>query len=160
MKKKLRSSRGMTLTELLVALMIISFIGMALTLGVNNAVKVYRDSSQLYEAETLCGTILTRLEDEFRFGRNIHKNDSGDTVFFNSKLYGDNAHVTLENGKIKIGGKDLFGESAYTTDLMVSDCTVGYAGGQVTITVAVGPNDTGNYAEHTVKVTPINPSDG
>jgi len=177
MKKKLRSSRGMTLTELLVALMIVSLIGVSLTVGVNGAAQVYRDSTRLYEAETLCGTILTYLEDEFRFARNVRA--SGGEVYFDSQTFGPDVKVIVDTaedagasaeekknkGKVFIG-KDassvgalsakLLSDEAYTSGLKVveSSCTVG-AAGQVTITIAVGSAESGIYAKHTVEVTPV-----
>jgi len=166
MKEKLRSSKGMTLTELLVALAIVSLIGVSLTVGINSAVKVYRDATQLYEAETLCGTILTYLEDEFRFGRNI-KSQSRE-VIFDSQDFGKDVKVSVEDGKVLVMKKDatdtasaskLLGDSAYTSGLMVleSDSEISYdkAKGQVTITIAVGPGAGKTYVKHTVKVAPV-----
>jgi len=165
MRKKLHSSKGMTLTELLVALMIVGLIGVSLTVGVNSAVKVYRDSTQLYEAETLCGTILTCLEDEFRFARNIRNETVGsDTVVhFDSQVFGDDVEVAVTDGKIEIGNAaakyKLLSDSVYTSGLKASktNCAISYAADkkQVTIKVAVGPSDTSTYVEHTVTVTPV-----
>lgn len=160
MREKLRSSKGMTLTELLVALMVVSLIGTAMSLGINSAVKVYRDSTQLYEAETLCGTILTCLEDEFRFGRNVHEDSSGDVVF-DSRSFGNNARVTISNeGKVQIGGAELLGAAAYTSDLKVlkdeseNGSKISYEDGKVTITIAVG-TDSKVCAKQTVTVAPL-----
>lgn len=163
MRKKLRSSKGMTLTELLVALAIVALIGMSLTVGVNSAVKVYRDATRLYEAETLCGTILTYLEDEFRFGRNIRE-ESGEVVF-DSQTFGKDVKiiVTDDDGQIKIGkdeatGYDLLGTKVYTSGLKVikEECDISYSDstGLVTIKIAVGPDEDSVYASHEVTVAP------
>jgi len=166
MRKKLRSSKGMTLTELLVALAVVSLIGMALTVGINNAVKVYRDATQLYESETLCGTILTCLEDEFRFGRNVQKETGTvegnpvEKVTFDSRSFGNGVSVTVEDdGKVMIGGQELLGKTAYTSRLMVlkDKCEITYdeSKDEVKITIAVGPSPDKVYVEHTVRVTPL-----
>ncbi len=170
MRKKLRSSKGMTLTELLVALAIVALIGVSLTVGISSAAKVYRDSTRLYEAETLCGTILTYLEDEFRFGRNIRNEPStpgsDPKVIFDSQVFGNDVKVIIEDGKVKIGSNsvtpstsfDLLGEGAYTSGLKVIEekCKISYDGNkQVTIKIAVGPDDDNIYADHTVKVVPV-----
>lgn len=120
MKKKLRSSKGMTLTELIMALAVVSLIGVSLTTGINGGVKVYRDATRLYEAETLCGTILTYLEDEFRFARNIQIDltDPGEpdplnpahikdehnkkVASFDSQYFGSGARIDAADGKILI----------------------------------------------------------
>lgn len=162
MREKLRSSRGMMLTELLVALAIVALIGMSMTVGVSSAAKIYRDATQLFEAETLCGTILTYLEDEFRFSRNIRSQTNGD-VIFDSQVFGKDVKVFVEDGKIKIGKDgdafDLLGDAAYTSGLTVlkDECTVTYdkSSGQIAITITVGPDDTRSYVSHTVKIAPV-----
>jgi len=153
MGKKLRARAGMTLTELLVALLIVSMIGLVLTLGVNSAVKVYRDATRMYEAETLCGTILTYLEDEFRFGQNLRAD--GDTAVIDSVSFGSGAQVSLDGGKVTLGGFQLLADKAYTSGLQVSKAECKIDGGKVEITVAVGPDDTSTYVEHTVTVDPV-----
>ncbi len=171
-RKKLRSSGGMTLTELLVALAIVALIGMTLTVGINGAAKVYRDATRLYEAETLCGTILTYLEDEFRFGRNVDNvSVAGSTeVIFDSQTFGNDVKVILENeadaekyGKVKIVDStdstikfDLISPSAYTSRLVVNKCEISYDKdtGLVTVAVAVGPDKDTVYASHEVTVAP------
>jgi len=154
----------MTLTELLVALAIVSLIGVALTVGVNSAVKVHRDSTRLYEAETLCGTILTYLEDEFRFSRNIQNQPAGSepAVTFDSQVFGQNVGVIVDDGKVLIGkdpgsGFALLGNSAYTSGLKVSECKVEYneSSGLVTIQISVGPDSTDAYVKHEVTVAPV-----
>ncbi len=172
MKKKVRSSKGMTLTELLVALMIVALIGAALTVGVNSAVNVYRDSTRLYEAETLCGTILTSLEDEFRFGRNIRNQTVGsDTeVLFDSQTFGNNVKVIVDgNGKIMIGPAEdssyqLLNNKAYTSGLKVLkdtatkdnyDISYDASTKQITIKITVGSDITDASVTHTVTVAPL-----
>jgi len=170
MKKKLRSTRGMMLTELIIALAIVSLIGVALTAGINGAVKVYRDATRLYEAETLCGTILTYLEDEFRFGRNIQ--EAGGAVTFDSQLFGSGVQAFVDDqGKVRIGtgpsgtdkGYKLLADTAYTSGLKLEDtgCKIEYTAGtggtdgEVKITVAVSSDITGISVEHTVTVAPL-----
>lgn len=174
MKKKLRSSKGMMLTELLVALAVVSLISMSLAVGVSSAANVYRESTQLFEAETLCGTILTYLEDEFRFGRNIRTETTGEgaetktKVIFDSQTFGNDVEVVVnEQGKIWIknstGSADpgfaLLGDKAYTSGLKVLELEgqnmISYADGKVTIKIAVGPSTDKTYAEHTVTVVPV-----
>jgi len=159
MRKKLCSSKGMTLTELLVALMIVGLIGVALTVGVNGAAKVYRDSVRLYEAETLCGTILTGLEDEFRFSRNIK-----DDGTFDSQVFGSGVKVFLADSKVVIGNESdplapkfqLLSEKAYTSGLEVEKCDIEPGSGQVTITVTVKSDAAKTSVTHTAKVAPLN----
>jgi len=167
MKEKLRSSKGMTLTELIVALAVVSLIGISLTVGVSSAVKVYQDSTQLFEAETLCGTILTYLEDEFRFGRNIDSkkiSEEKNEVVFDSQAFGKGVRVIVKDGKILIGkdedtGFDLLSDAAYTSGLRVvkDECEITYdkKERQVKITIAVGPDDSKAYVTHTVTVVPV-----
>lgn len=175
MRKKLRSNRGMTLTELIVALAIVSLIGVSLTVGVNGAAKVYRDATRLYEAETLCGTILTALEDELRFGTNFQPDETTNMlVTYESPVFGGGMCVNLDGDKIYIGSGDsnkLLSDKSYTSQLKVSKCDVKCTGtktdpeGNKTVTkleITVGvtdpynTDDSTNYVEHTVTVAPVN----
>lgn len=164
-REKLCSSKGMTLTELLVALMIVGLIGVSLTVGVNGAVNVYRDATRLYEAETLCGTILTCLEDEFRFARNI-QTGAGETVTaFDSQVFGSGVNVEVDtDGKVLIGGSKLLSDAAYTSGLRVLedkdsedryDISYDTSTKQVTIKITVGSDVTNTAVAHTVKVVPL-----
>jgi len=174
MKKKLRSSKGMTLTELIMALAVVSLIGVSLTTGINGGVKVYRDATRLYEAETLCGTILTYLEDEFRFARNIQVDptdavpsdpadpsvlDNKKVTSFDSQYFGSDAKILWDTGRIQIetsaGNYKLLSDSAYTNGLKVSNCEVRYNDSAFTIKVAVGSDETSQYVEHDVRVSPL-----
>ncbi len=160
MREKLRSRKGMTLTELLVVLIIVSLIGVSLTVGVGGAARVYRDATRLYEAETLCGTILTYLEDEFRFGRNIQ--NSGGTVTFDSQAFGNGVKIGLNDGKVQIENAGLginfplLGGTAYTSGIQVQNIATSYDGAkkQVAITVEVSAG-TGDPVKHTVTVAPL-----
>jgi len=159
----------MMLTELLVALMIVSLIGVSLTVGVNGAAKVYRDATRLYEAETLCGTILTCLEDEFRFARNIQYGGVDNTVTaYDSLTFGNSVSVVVDGadnkGKIHIGSgtnSALLGDGAYTSGLVAAQPVIKRledAHGQVSIeiTVKVTSDMTHAAVEHTVTVFPLN----
>ncbi len=159
MKRKLLLHRGMTLTELLIALMVVSLVTVALVMGAVSAAKVYKESTQLFEAETLCGTILTYLEDEFRYGSNIRLDDG--LVVFDSQTFGNGVSVSILDGKVLIGGNQLLGDAAYTSRVKVlsekDDFNISYdnENEQVIIKVAVGSNK-GTYVQHTVRVRPIN----
>jgi len=127
-----------------------------LTVGVNSAVRVYRDSTRLYEAETLCGTVLTCLEDEFRYGRDIKTSGKAVTTF-DSQTFGNDVKVSLDGeGKVKIGVYQLLSKAAYTSELEVSGCNIEYESGKVAITVTVKSEVTKASVTHTVRVSPLN----
>jgi len=171
MREKLRSSKGMTLTELIVALAIVGLISISLSVGVSSAAKVYRDATRLSEAETLCGTILTYLEDEFRFSRNTRMEKDGETseLVFDSQVFGKDVRVKVDDkGRIKLVGKeksidngfDLLSNTAYTSGLRVligeNDFKIKKAdNGLVEITITVGTDEGKAYASHTVTVAPV-----
>ncbi len=164
MREKIRSCEGMTLVEMLVTVVIVTLVSMAMAVGISSAVRIYRDATQLYEAETLCGTILSYLEDEFRFGRDI-KTDASGKVTFDSQIFGDDVGIQVVGGKVQVGGFPLLSDAAYTSGLVVSkidpadaepEINVEYDGDKVTITVAVGPNTISSYVKHKVIVAPLN----
>lgn len=171
MKSKLRSKAGMTLSETLVALAIVALIGVAMTVGITSASHIYRNATLAADAETLCSTIMTALEDELRFARNITEVTDGTntTVEFDSDVFGAGASVFIDEGRIKIKNKiqangssySLLSDAAYTDGLKASNAAISLNhDGTATINVKVektqGNNGKTYSAEHKVTVRLLN----
>lgn len=65
--KKLRGSRGVTLTETLCTVLIVLLISAMLAVGVRFAVRTYRESMELSETELLCSTLTAAISDKLRY---------------------------------------------------------------------------------------------
>lgn len=131
MRKKLRGRRGLTLAETLVALAVFAILSVALVVGTTAAWKVYQKAVVASEARTLQSTLIQSLGDELRYARNIQGNGS-----FDSESFGKGVSVTIDKGKVKIGGHELLPAKAYTKGLE-ADVSVAYSGGSFTVDLSI-----------------------
>ena len=72
--KKLRGSRGVTLTETLCTVLIVLLISAMLAVGVRLAVRTYRESMELSETELLCSTLTAAISDKLRYSGEVGQN--------------------------------------------------------------------------------------
>ena len=135
---KLRSRRGMTLTEVLVALLILSLVTVGVAAGVGASVRVYRQATEASDAHMLASTLSTALMDELRYARDIQADGS-----FTSDTFGEGVSVGLNDGYVEIGNEKLLSEAAYAGLRVKDSITVTYAGGvfHVELTVQSGTED-------------------
>lgn len=110
--KKLRSRRAMTLTEVLVAVAILSLVTLGVAAGVSSSLRVYRQSVALSDAQTLSATLSAAMMDELRYARDIKQ---GDPPTFTSASYGGGAAFTADSeGRLMLGqNKPLVGSGTY-----------------------------------------------
>ena len=73
--KKLRSQSGMTLTEMLCALVVLMLISSLLAVGVRFAVQTYRTSMADSQAQMLCSTVTTAIADKLRYCSGVTSED-------------------------------------------------------------------------------------
>ena len=135
---KLRSRRGMTLTEVLVALLILSLVTVGVAAGVGASVRVYRQATEASDAHMLASTLSTALMDELRYARDIQADGS-----FTSDTFGEGSSVEVSDGRITVGGEKLLSDAAYAGLRVKDSITVTYAGGvfHVELTVQSGTED-------------------
>ena len=156
MRRKLRSQKGFTLTEALVAVAILGLIGVALAAGIPTAVRVYRSVTLNAEANVLCSTLSTAIADELRFAERIA--EKGDTVQFQSATFGPNACFYVnENGHIQIGEQDLLSVKAYTGNLRAKlKLTYSYGCFHVELQIVQGTETENALATASLDVRPLN----
>ena len=146
MKRKCRSKRGFTLTELLAAVAILGLLSAAVATGVPVAVRAYRQVTTSAEAGVLCSTLSTALSDELRFATNPRNTESG--LVFDSPVFGAGVSVgkaevtagTLVQQVVTVGGTRLLGDKAYSSGLS-AEAAVSYDGLyeiQITVSDATG----------------------
>ena len=138
--EKLRSQRGMTLTEVLVALIILSLVTVGIATGVGASVRVYRQATEASDAQMLVSTLSAALMDELRYARDV--GGSADAPTFTSDTFGEGSSVGVTDGRIIVGGEKLLSDAAYA-GLRVKTADVTYADGvfQVELTVQSGTED-------------------
>lgn len=168
LRNKLRCKAGITYTSTLTAFAVLALVGAAMTMGIHSALHIYRDVTALSSSEILAGTILTALEDEFRFAENIKSKDDGSVVAYDSAVFGDGVAIFYkddgkDDGQVRIGKTDskglrLLSSRSYLDGLLKAHVETKLKSDKsVTITVRVGPNPPDvTYAKHQVTVRPIN----
>lgn len=134
--RKLRSRRGLTLTEMLVALAILGLVSGAIATGISSSLPVYQQSVALSESEVLTSTLAQALSDELRYARDIRtETGSADLKNYTSTLYGAGAAIAVSDGKLTVGGNPLIGSGAYTSQK--ADVAITYVEPMFTITLTI-----------------------
>ena len=130
--KKLRGSRGVTLTETLCTVLIVLLISAMLAVGVRFAVRTYRESMELSETELLCSTLTAAISDKLRYSGEVGQNmfiqgvgttDSG----------GGGSFAISDDGEVVIQTTDseefrLLGSASYPQGLRVRTTGTGETG--------------------------------
>lgn len=97
MLRKLHSKEGVTLTEMLVAVLLLSFLGLAMTSGLGVAMNIYKTSKEYAESRVLIDSAINAIADEMRYATDITVNPDDGSLFYQSKIYLD--------AEIKLDGK-------------------------------------------------------
>lgn len=155
MKKKLRSRKGLTLTEMLVTTIIIGLMTAGVAAGIRASLNVYRESTQLSDAQTLSATLAQAVMDELRYATNV--SGSGDAPTYNSMNYGDEAAIEQDtNGHLAVNGIELVGSGAYNG--LKAEITYPYSSGAFTVTITIcDANNETITSTPAFSVTPLTP---
>ena len=140
-QKKLRSRRAMTLTEVLVAVIILSFVTLGVAAGVNASLRVYRQSVAVSDAQTLSSTLSIAMMDELRYARDVE--GTAAPTFTSAARGAGVTFGTNGNGQITLGGEPLVGEGAYAgltagLSAFTYDAAAGFS---VTLTISDSAGD-------------------
>lgn len=156
MLRKLRARRGTTLSEMLVAVAILSMVSLAITVGVSASLRVYRDSVMLSDTQTLASTLTQALMDDLRFAREIQTDSGGGVTSYLSPKGGKDAVVGVnDEGRITISGNELVGSGAYA-GLKAEVEGMTYDGETVSLTLVIRSGDE-DIRTVSVSVRPLNP---
>lgn len=135
MKKKLSSTAGFTLTELLTVTVVIALIGLAVAAGVNVAARSYATVSATAEAQSLCDTLAAELTDELRFAHSVSA-ASSDEVRIDSRRYGRSCEISCNaDGYLSIGGAQILGNKSYMG--MKAEVAVVHEDGALYVTLSI-----------------------
>ncbi len=152
--KKLRASRGTSLTEMLVAIAVLGLLTLAVATGIAASVPVYQDATALSESSILASTLTQALQNELRYARDVQLYDDGTLHSYTSTNFGLDAAITNDNGHIQAGGSDLVGSGAYTTLAATADILYKEPYFEVTIRISDGSKTVRTV---TFPVEPLNP---
>ncbi len=135
-KKQVKlNNKGMTLTEVLCATLLVALVSLCLATGVRLASKEFTSSIRLSEAQELYATLESLLTNELRYTSDIQlKNNNEVDTFFSvtyalkeakTRLYSldENGNVTTDYGQLAMGDEEsnaynrLLGNGSYTNKL-------------------------------------------
>ena len=99
MEKKINSTAGFTLSELLVAMLILSMIALCIGGGVTVAYNSYNTISKKSEAQLLLSTSILAITEELRNATNINEDGTEISFFNSSRGYQMTLRNTNSSGK-------------------------------------------------------------
>lgn len=116
-RKKWQSKYGLSIVELLSAIIVMLLVTATLVIGVRLGVKAYVESVSMSEAQILCSTLTTTISDELRYADTIKAADDGKITFFSKNFGGTGSEGVSfslnENGQILLGNRAILSKRAY-----------------------------------------------
>lgn len=163
MRRKLAGHEGLTLVELLAAVVILILLGLILNAGLQMAMTSYRAMIAHSETELLLSTLADILADDLRYAEDVAAREGMlDSYFSNS--YGEGTRLRLENGKVYADGGGNSGlrvlpDGAYGLNgrYEVDAMEIGYADRVFTLKLSVKEKDGDIHAETELAVRCLNP---
>lgn len=98
MREKLKSGSGVTIAEVLLAVLIMSLLTLAVAAGSGTAAKVYRAEKEYSESRVLANSALLTIIEELRYGSDVTVADDGSFVIYDSQVYGADTRLELSAG--------------------------------------------------------------
>ena len=152
--RKLKSNRGFSLSELLIALIIVSIMTVALTVGVSSSLRVYQEAVRHAEERTLLSTLSEAIINELRNDAVI-VDESGIIQEYISQNFGTFNEIQLVEGEVFAGAKTgdpkrLIGSGSYSNHtLIVKELSITYnkTAGSYTVSIALEPGKKGGASE-------------
>ena len=163
MRRQLAGHEGLTLVELLAAVVILILLGLILNAGLQMAMTSYRAMIAQSETELLLSTLADILADDLRYAEDVAAREGMlDSYFSNS--YGEGTRLRLENGKVYADGGGNSGlrvlpDGAYGLNgrYEVDAMEIGYADRVFTLKLSVKEKDGDIHAETELAVRCLNP---
>ncbi len=96
-KEKLKHKGGVTLVEMLMAVIVLILATGLITLALDFGISSFNKSNMEAEGQILCSTLATAVKDELRFARNIEGSEISDIKFFSMNLGAKDCSFKVEN---------------------------------------------------------------
>lgn len=102
LRQKLKSSRGLTLVEMVAAAGVLALLGLMLHTGLIMAQDSYNTMTGEAESQLLLSTLSDLLSNELRYARDVVTGEGGNLQRYTSVNYGRNTTLSLdENGQLE-----------------------------------------------------------
>lgn len=161
MREKLNSESGLTLVEMLCAVVILILLGLLLNTGLQMAVNTYRAIVAQSEVELLLSTAVDAVADELRYARDVTTEADGKLISYTSDSFGENASFGLKDGQITVKDKRLLSTGAYGLNgayvVTEENMSIKYNEPNFTIALKVATKDEKISAGTSVTVRCLNP---
>ena len=163
--QKLKGKQGVTMAEVLLALLLVGLMLLFLGGGTTVLQDAYYKITLRAEAQTLLSTVATSVSEELRNADNIVVNNESERnviSFFSTKRGYDISLINRDNMiYIKAGSTEeeqevpLSSKKSMTNGLNVRLEDLTYEDHVLSYTIAIHQNDS-NYIEQTIKIRPMN----
>lgn len=166
MRRKLAGREGLTLVELLAAVVILILLGLILNAGIQLAMDSYRTMIAQSETELLLSTLADTLADDLRYAEDVKVIPGEDKLVdsYFSDSYGEKTRLWLDDGRVYADGGGNTGmrvlpdgayglNGRYEVDVM----EIGYEDRVFTLTLSVKEKDGSIHAETELTVRCLNP---
>lgn len=110
---RITDKKGMSIIELLSAIIVIILVTAVLVTGVRLGVKAYTKSVSMSEAQILCTTLTTVVSDELRYTGTINTDSNGKVINFFIHGKGLGSFGQDAEGRVTIGGEPVLSKSSY-----------------------------------------------
>ena len=110
---RITDKKGMSIIEILSAIIVIILLTAVLVTGVRLGVKAYTKSVSMSEAQILCTTLTTVVSDELRYTGTIYLDSEGNVTRFFIHNKGEGSFGQDAEGHVTIGGESVLSKSSY-----------------------------------------------
>lgn len=153
--KKLKSKSGLTLMEMMAALLVMVLLVVGMGTGMDSGMRVYRESKFETDSAALADILNTSMSDLLRYAQDIKSTtvtpDGVDFVFTNHDFGVLNGYLLLSEDKtFQIKNEkderpiDLINSGAYSDDLYIKIRDIEYISQDESGTTVPSPDGTGN----------------
>lgn len=163
MRRKLGEESGLTLVEMLAAVVVLILLGLMLNTGMQLAVRSYRTMIAHSEVQLLLSTLADALGDDLRYAQEV-ETDAGGKLTAYQDASGDTVSLVIgPDGQVYAGEKRIlppgaYGRGAYAVKTM--DISFAEADSCFTVELKVGQKTGEISDERTFTVRCLNPYGG
>ena len=114
LRRKLKSSRGLTLVEMVAAAGVLALLGLMLNTGLFMVQNSYSEMTGEAESQLLLSTLTDLLSNELRYARDVVTGGGGELLRYTSVNYGRNTTLSLnENAQLEANSRQMLSGGAY-----------------------------------------------
>ena len=130
--KKIRSAKAFSMSEMLVATLILGLMTTAMASGISASIRIYHDSVTYSEKRMLLSTLAESISTELRYAKEAEVksvSNPEDKKYqlqdYTSPNFGFDSKIEVSSdGRITVKGSDLVGDGVYSKNKLLSACLI------------------------------------